>query len=306
MNPPAVPPYEGRLPLCARLEGIPMVALDTETTGTDPAKDRMIEVAHITWQGDLRVTGRRLFDPGVEIPPESSAVHGWRTSELRKVARPLDDLSAMGIGSVVHGAVVLIHNAPFDWPLLLAECERVGAPPPAPLVVIDTLVLARKLWPDLARHTLGTLHHALGHHSSLAPTHGALQDCVAVSAVFQDMLARIANPELPIISLAEVAELAATPAPPDTMKFGKHIGKRIAELPTDYLRWWVFKVPTERPDYALDLAMIGEYKRRVSTGSDVHYLESAALAGLAASRPYTSRYHGPAVFRKIDAKEASE
>ncbi len=67
------------------------VVLDTETTGTDIAKDRIVELAVVKFEysratGEVgRVLGAYdgLEDPGMPIPPEATAVHGITDEMVR-------------------------------------------------------------------------------------------------------------------------------------------------------------------------------------------------------------------------------
>ena len=55
------------------------VVIDTETTGLDPRKARVVEFAAVRLVGGrLDATGalRRLIDPGEPIPPAASRIHG--------------------------------------------------------------------------------------------------------------------------------------------------------------------------------------------------------------------------------------
>lgn len=92
--------------------------VDTETTGTDPASDKVIELAVVVFEYDRasgaagRVLGRYdgLEDPGVPIPLESTAIHGI-TDEMVAGQR-LDEAE---IARLLEGvAIVIAHNAGFD------------------------------------------------------------------------------------------------------------------------------------------------------------------------------------------------
>jgi DNA polymerase III subunit epsilon len=96
------------------------VVLDTETTGLDPATDRVIELALVKFEYS-RTTGEvgrvlavydGLEDPGVPIPPESTALHGI-TDEMVRGQR----LDESAIERLLDGVgLVIAHNAAFDRP----------------------------------------------------------------------------------------------------------------------------------------------------------------------------------------------
>lgn len=94
------------------------VILDTETTGMDPTVDRIVELALVVFEYD-RETGAvgrvlascdGLEDPGMPIPPESTAVHG--ITDAMVAGQRLDEGA---IAKLMDGvAVVIAHNAGFD------------------------------------------------------------------------------------------------------------------------------------------------------------------------------------------------
>jgi DNA polymerase-3 subunit epsilon len=96
------------------------VILDTETTGTDAASDKVIELALVKFEY-CRATGKAgrvlevydgLEDPGMPIPPESTAIHGITDDMV--AGKRLDDAA---IASVLDGVgIVIAHNAGFDRP----------------------------------------------------------------------------------------------------------------------------------------------------------------------------------------------
>ena len=76
----------------------PLVSLDLEATGTDPATDRIVEVGIVKRYPDGRDDAFRwLVNPEVQIPAESIRVHGY-TNEIR--ARSDASLFSMQIESL--------------------------------------------------------------------------------------------------------------------------------------------------------------------------------------------------------------
>jgi DNA polymerase-3 subunit epsilon len=98
------------------------VVLDTETTGLDPASDKIIELALVKFEYS-RTTGEvgrvlevygGLEDPGMPIPPESTALHGI-TDEMVRGQR----LDEAAIERLLDGVgLVIAHNAGFDRPFM--------------------------------------------------------------------------------------------------------------------------------------------------------------------------------------------
>lgn len=92
--------------------------VDTETTGTDPAVDKVIELAVVVFEychatGTVgRVLGSYggLEDPGVPIPPSSTAIHG--ITDAMVLGKRIDDAA---VAQLLDGVgIVIAHNAAFD------------------------------------------------------------------------------------------------------------------------------------------------------------------------------------------------
>ena len=162
----------------------PLVALDTESTGVDPQTARVLSVCI----GDSSEPG--CWDartwwcaPDVAIPAEATAVHGLtaeivteraggasRADQLAAVRRQLHLIAARNIP-------IVAHNARYDFTLLDAEMRRtldVGLPDG--LIVLDTLVLFRRLWTQTGSRTLGKLAER---HGIIFPAHDAEADALA-------------------------------------------------------------------------------------------------------------------------------
>lgn len=98
------------------------VVLDVETTGTDIANDHVIELGMVAFDYEpatgsiVRVTGvyDSLEDPGVPIPPETTAIHGITDDMV--AGHRIDDAA---VARFVSGARwVVAHNAAFDRPFM--------------------------------------------------------------------------------------------------------------------------------------------------------------------------------------------
>jgi DNA polymerase-3 subunit epsilon len=92
--------------------------VDTETTGTDPAVDKVIELAVVVFEycHATGVVGRvlgsydGLEDPGVPIPPSSTAIHG--ITDAMVAGHRIDDAA---VATLLQGVgLVIAHNAGFD------------------------------------------------------------------------------------------------------------------------------------------------------------------------------------------------
>ena len=130
----------------------PLASFDIESTGLNTATDRIVTAALVRANGDIR---RWISDAdGVEIPTDASDIHGWTTDIVRAKGRPakevveqIADAIAGELGAGHAGLVVM--NAPFDLPMLDAECARHGVPTVAARIgrpigpVVDPLVLDR-------------------------------------------------------------------------------------------------------------------------------------------------------------------
>lgn len=167
----------------------PLASLDLETTGRDPANDRILAIA-LFRQGEDGGTPvpivDTLVDPGpeVEIPEEAAAVHGiTRERLIAEEAPPLEtvllDVHAALCNLAAEGVGVVIYNAPFDWPFLAAELARLDPPRQLPdCALVDPLVLDRHV--DRYRKGKRTLEAAAEHYDVvLDDAHEAAADALA-------------------------------------------------------------------------------------------------------------------------------
>ncbi|MBL9023252.1 MAG: 3'-5' exonuclease [Myxococcales bacterium] len=163
--------------------------VDVETTGRDPALDRLVEVAVILGRsGEVFERKSWLINPGIPIPEESSAVHGIRDPDV--VGKPAFHEVLPEIRAALEGAVPAAYNATFDKSFLLAEIARspgrggTGALPPAfrrEVEWLDPLVFAREIYKDEQSRALSDVAERLG--ISLERAHRATDDAEAALLV---------------------------------------------------------------------------------------------------------------------------
>jgi DNA polymerase-3 subunit epsilon len=163
------------------------IIFDTETTGLDPAQGhRMVEFAAVELV-DRMPTGRHwhgYFNPGRPMPPEAEKIHGLTDDFL--AGHPGFSDQAEAIIDFIGDAMLVAHNALFDWRFLNAELERCARPPIALERMIDTLELSRKRFPG-AKHSLDALCQRLGVDLSRRVKHGALIDAELLAHCYVEL-----------------------------------------------------------------------------------------------------------------------
>jgi DNA polymerase-3 subunit epsilon/ATP-dependent DNA helicase DinG len=176
------------------------VALDIETTGTDPQRDAVIEI------GAVRFSLRRvesdwstLINPGRNIPESITQLTGI-TNEMVRSAPRLEQV-LQELAEFVGDAVIVGHNIRFD----LSFFERYHLFPYSP--VVDTYELAAVLFPSARRYSLGALSQMLG--IPLPPGeeyHRALTDARITQSLFLRLYERARS--LPLDTIAEIVRLS--------------------------------------------------------------------------------------------------
>lgn len=163
--------------------------IDVETTGLSAHQGcRIIEVAVVLTDGNS-VTGtfQSLCNPGTPVPAEIQRLTGISTAMLRNAPDPQEVIPR--VASMVKQAVPVAHNAQFDRSFLMAEMSRVGIHDCPDFLC--TLLTARRLYPWLPNHRLGTLVSACG-LSFDGDHHRALADAAVTAKLLRRMRADLA------------------------------------------------------------------------------------------------------------------
>lgn len=104
----------------------PLIIFDLETTGIDPAKDRIVEISMIKVFPDGREESKtRRLNPEMHIPAESTAIHGITDEDVKDCPRFRE--IAKSLAAYIEGCDFAGYNSnKFDTPLLMEEFLRAG------------------------------------------------------------------------------------------------------------------------------------------------------------------------------------
>ena len=200
-----------------------MIVLDFETTGLQPGY-RPVEIAWLEFDSLYKVSQSvtSLIDPQIPIEPGAQKVHGISSEMLAGMPTLEEFLQGEHADKFANEHVLVVaHNAAFDLPMFAPFCKKATS--------LCTMRLAQALYPTAENHKLQTLASMFA--VDVEPTHRAMAD---VGACFE-LLRTIAKKEDK--SIDELLVVASHTSPESLMPFGKHKGKMIKDLPSDYVAW---------------------------------------------------------------------
>ena len=213
------------------------VCLDCESTGLDPKKDRMIEiaVARFTFNQVLQMY-ESLVDPECPIPQVSQEIHKISSEMLQGKPKAADILPH--VLKIIDKHILVGHGIGFDIALIAAEAQRCQIPTHIETQpFIDPLRMAR-LYGESPVNSLERLRQHFNIEAEGA--HRAMSDVVVNIEVFKYLAKTYQTTEQLLKTLEKPIKLKAMP-------LGKHKGRKFDEIPIEYLLW------AERKDFDQDL-----------------------------------------------------
>lgn len=163
------------------------IVLDTETTGLDPfSGHRMVEIGCVELIGHVP-TGNHFhtyLNPERDMPREAENVHGLSAEFLKD--KPLFKHVARSFLEFIGDAPLVIHNAGFDLKFLNAELDSHGLPLIAMDRAIDTVLIARRMFPGSPAN-LDALCKRFNIDLSARTKHGALLDSELLAEVYLEL-----------------------------------------------------------------------------------------------------------------------
>lgn len=155
-------------------------ALDVETTGLNPAWDRIIEIGAVRYEGGRAVSKFEEFIyPGIRLPEKIIQITNI-TDSMLKDARSEEEVMSDFI-SFIGDDVILGHNIMFDYSFLKTAAEKHGMK--FDKKGIDTLGLCSFFHRGVPSKSLGSMRMLYGLDST--NSHRAYYDAEAAAQLFE-------------------------------------------------------------------------------------------------------------------------
>lgn len=214
----------------------PIVFLDLETTGVDPAKDRIVEISlvKVMPDGSQEVKTRRL-NPEMHIPEAASAVHGIHDEDVANC--PTFREISKSLWSYISGCDFAGYNSNrFDIPVLVEEFLRAGID-----VDMDKcrFIDVQNIFHRMEQRTLVAAYKFYC-GKDLTQAHSAEADTLATYEVLKAQLDRYSELQNDVEFLSEFSarsqnvdfagRIIYDDKGVEVFNFGKHKGRSVAEV----------------------------------------------------------------------------
>lgn len=167
------------------------VVFDLETTGFSPTRNRIIEIGAVKVEnGKITERYSTFVNPGVKIPKRITELTGIN-DDMVKDAPDIRDVLPQFL-EFCKGCILVAHNAGFDYSFLCAKGEELGLS--TEFTVVDTVGIARVLFPHQAKYTLDSVAKVL--KISLVNHHRAVEDAEATAEIFEKMIALLEKKDI--------------------------------------------------------------------------------------------------------------
>ena len=210
-----------------------IIIFDTETTGLNPFKDRIIEFSFTKLKNN---TGNTiLINPEMNISDKSTEIHKITNEMLEDeytFEEIIDNLEKDLLCKSNEDPIYLIgHNCfCFDELMLKREYERINRKMPEQFIFLDTLPIVRALIKDIENHKQPTLKEYFNiNEISEEHAHTAMGDVLVLAEIWEKLTKIQEENELIELSLNYKKK----------MNFGAHKNKLICDIPESYINWMI-------------------------------------------------------------------
>lgn len=167
-----------------------IIAIDVETTGISPEKERIIEIG--AFRPETGEIFRTLIQPGRPLPERITELTGITDDMLTDAPEEKEAIKQL-LEFLGEDTILLGHNISFDHSFIVQAIRRCGFLEPQ-FYGIDTLKLSRVLCPELPNKKLETMVEHFGLTNERA--HRAFEDARVTVEVYRCLRAMQKEPEL--------------------------------------------------------------------------------------------------------------
>ena len=213
----------------------PLAVIDLETTGTNVATDRIIEIAIIKVMPDKSIQhkGKRIH-PGMPIPPSTTAIHGISDDDVKDC--PTFKQCANELRQFMDNCDIAGYNSNrFDIPLLVEEFLRTG-------LEFDVkgrkFIDVQKIFHLMEKRTLSAAYKFYC-DKNLENAHSAEADALATYEILEAQLSRYEQLKAEVDHLADFtkedeyvdfARRMIMQNGTEVFNFGKYKGRAVREV----------------------------------------------------------------------------
>ena len=194
------------------------VVLDFETTGLSNKYDDIIEFGGVRLEEGMVVDSLQTFiNPKKKLSKFTTTLTGITDKDVMNA--PTLEQALKTIKAFIGDAIIVAHNAEFDIGMLNAALVKIGQDP-LKNPVIDTLSLARTIYPNLRKYTLGYICHQLNVEYNEDEAHRADYDARVTSEAFLQMIHHL-DERFNVVNLKDIDNIPQ----PNTIKMArpKHV-----------------------------------------------------------------------------------
>lgn len=167
-----------------------IIAIDVETTGISPEKERIIEIG--AFRPETGEVFRTLIQPGRPLPEKITELTGITDEMLLGAPEEAEAIREL-LEFMGEDKILLGHNISFDHSFIVQAIRRCGFPEPQ-FSGVDTLKLSRVLCPELPNKKLETMVEHFGLTNERA--HRAFEDAKVTVEVYRCLKKMNKEPEL--------------------------------------------------------------------------------------------------------------
>lgn len=213
----------------------PLAVIDLETTGTNVASDRIIEIAIIKVFPDKTTQSKvKRINPGMPIPAGSTAIHGIKDEDVKEA--PSFKQAAHELKQFMDNCDLAGYNSNrFDIPLLVEEFLRAG-------IEFDIskrkFVDVQRIFHLMEKRTLAAAYKFYC-DKQLENAHSAEADALATYEILEAQLGRYEHLQQDVDALAEFtkeedyidfARRLVMQGGQEVFNFGKYKGRSVREV----------------------------------------------------------------------------